>query len=134
MAYNQFNAPRKPDIPRLTTEDILQVIYDMKYNQKIPDTKVLNWLMFDSGYNYGNTYAHQLLKDTNEYRKELLDGLNTHDLKDCLRELEAQKQDAKERNDNRLVFDIQKEINKVAGHYKERIEINGDMTFKVKWG
>lgn len=134
MAYNQYNAPRQPDKDRLPTDELLQVLFTMKVEQRMSDTNLAKWLMTDSGYNYGRTYAYSLIKDTNSLVREYRRGLNTFTLEDVLSDLDEQKQGAIERGDNRLAFDIQKEINKVSGHYKERIEVNGDMTFKVKWG
>jgi len=134
MAYNQYNSERKPDIPRLTKDEIMDVIYDMKIKDKHTDPFIENWLMNESGYNYGRTYAYELIKDTNTYIRTLRNRLNTHTLDDVLSDLEAQKQAANERGEHRLVFDIQKEINKVAGHYKGKEDSGDDIIFTVKLG
>ena len=134
MPTNQYNAPRKPEIERLDRDDIIQVILDKRLTEKLTDFSIMKWLCYESGYNYGTTYAYQLIKDTNDYVRELNKTLAKHTLDDCLSELYADRQAAISRGDNRLAFDILKEIDKIAGHYKEKIEINQDVTFKVKWG
>jgi hypothetical protein len=39
MPYNQYNAPRKPDIPRLDHDEIVEIIYNKKMVDKIRERK-----------------------------------------------------------------------------------------------
>lgn len=43
-------------------------------------------------------------------------------------------EEAKVDKNYKLAFEIRKELSKIQGHYIEKIDIKGELTFKAKFG
>lgn len=130
---NQFT-PRPSDIPRPADDDLILTIMDMLLNQKQSVLDIANWLRFTSGYNYGKTYAYRLIKDTKNEIASIWEETAKNTVQNACATLYKQLSDAEKRNDFRLAFDIQKEINKITDLYKGLDDDDNFSIVVTKWG
>jgi hypothetical protein len=130
---NQYT-PRPSDIPRPDEDDLQLTIMNMMLNEKQSVLDVVNWLRYTSGYNYGKTYAYQLVKDTNDEVSRVWNETAKNTVENASASLHKDRAEAIKRGDFRLAFDILKEINKITQLYKENIDISGEVVIRTAWG
>jgi len=62
--------PRPSEIPRPSTksekEELQATLVEMLLNDKQSTLDCVMWLMYQSGYNYGSTYAYEIVKEAND--------------------------------------------------------------------
>ena len=126
--------PRPSDIPRLSEDEINDVLIDKLLNDKQSVIDLVNWLRFTSGYNYGKTFAYSLVKEAKDTIANIWKETSKNTVENAQSTLFKQLADAEKRGDHRLAFDIQKEINKITQLYKENIDVNVEHTIITKWG
>ena len=117
-------------------QDLIQMIVKKMFKENLNKLDIIEWLEDVEIWNkpYPNSSAKSILKEADEYIRELQKDVAMHTIDDVLTSLTMKMMAAEKRGEHRLAFDIQKEIDKVAGFYKERIDINHEITFKTKWG
>jgi hypothetical protein len=133
MPNNKFT-PRPSEIPRLPEEEVQTILIDMYLNEKQSPLDLVNWLRFTSGYNYGKTFAYQLVKEAVDEVANVWKETARNTVENAQSTLYKQLADAQKRGDHRLAFDIQKEINKITQLYKGNDDDGEAPTFIIKWG
>lgn len=131
---NQYTSNKTPDIPRLDHDEIVQILVDKKINDKATTYQLVKWLTVESGYNYAPSYAYELVDDAEDTLNKVYAKMNRYSLDACIGMNVRLREEAIRKGNDTLAYKHQCEIDKLAGHYKERIEINQDITFKVKLG
>lgn len=131
---NQYTHNRNPETPRLDHDEIVQILVEKKINDKATTNQLKNWLCYESGYNYVESYAYGLIDDAEDTLNKVYGKLTKHTLEACLGNHKRLMEQAIKRGDNTLAYKHQLAIDKLAGHYKERIEISQDVIFTVKLG
>ena len=117
-------------------EDAVKAILKKMKEEHLDKVAIIEWLtdadIWDSPY--AESTARAYIKDADEYITDLYRDMACFTLNDCLTAMSQDRQAALKAGNYTLAFNIQREINKVAGLYKERIDINHEVTFKTKWG
>lgn len=126
--------PRPSDVPRPSDEELQSTLLNMLLNEKQSTLDCVNWLRFISGYNYGRTYAYQLVKEANDEIANVWKETSKNTVENAQSTLFKQLADANKRGDHRLALDIQKEINKITQLYKDGGDDGEAPTFIIKWG
>jgi hypothetical protein len=112
-------------------EDIIDSIVKMRI-EKMAATKTIirDYLMGELGY--GQAYAYELLREARAKIVEYYGTSNTASLEEAIGQLEEMAEDAKQSKNYKLAFNIRQELSKIQGHYKERIELSGDVNHKIE--
>jgi hypothetical protein len=72
---------------------------------------------------YGIDYAYQVFKDAKPLINEMLKDIGKDILEETISELRRMKLEAEDAEDANLALQIQKEINKIAGLYTEKVDV-----------
>lgn len=115
-------------------DTLIQEIVKKMHKEGATKLDIIEWLTDEDGYDYAEDTAKKILRECADYIKDIYRDTAAHTVDDQLMALNQDRQAALKRGDYRLAFDILKEIDKIAGLYKERIDINHEVTFKTKWG
>ena len=115
-------------------EVMIDSIVEMILVNKMTTNEISKWLRFESGYNYGRTQSYAIAKAAFDVIASIHTETRRNTVENAFSELTEQLQDAKKSGNTRLMLDIQKEINKITGLYKENVDIDINHTIITKWG
>jgi hypothetical protein len=103
-------------------QDIIDAVVKMRI-EKMASTKTIisEFLMGQLGY--GQTYSYEILKEARKEIIRLYDASNEASLEEAIGQLEELAEGARQSKNYKLAFEVRKELSKVMGHYKERIDI-----------
>lgn len=111
-------------------EEVVNLVVKMRLEDMCSTKTILDYLMND--LKYGQTMAYNILKAARQQISDYYRELNTSSLEEAIGQMENLSEDAKKRKDYKLAFEIRKEMSKIQGHYKERIELSGGMDNTIK--
>lgn len=114
------------------TKDRIDKMIDMNVIEGKGTTEIVKWAAVE--YDCSIQYAYKLMREAREVIYEMRRELRINAMEDILMDLERQKDMAKKEGNRRLEFDITRDIAKLLGLYKEKIEHSGEVTIVAKWG
>jgi hypothetical protein len=117
----------------LNKSDIISYLVDLKVKQKCSQTTLLKTLMCPP-YNYKQSRAYQLLSETSDFIRDVQKDWAINALEEALADLSQQKEEAKSKNDRKLVLEITKEENKLKGLYIEKQLIKQELNITFDFG
>lgn len=112
-------------------EDIIDAIIKMRI-EKMASTKTIIKDFLQNELGYGQTYAYELLKEARKKIVELYDSKNSASLEEAIGQLEEMAEDAKQAKNYKLAFNIRQELSRIQGHYKDKIELSGEVNHKIE--
>ena len=108
--------------------DLIDSIIDMRINKGMSRTSILDFLKKDIGLS--QPYAYQLIRyAAEEFDQRAIQNFG-EDLKEDIERFERLYEKAMLNSNMKEARECLKEISKLKGHYKERIEISGEMSIK----
>jgi hypothetical protein len=113
------------------TQDYINHMVDMKMIHNKPHTEILAYVTKDLGYS--TTRAYQLWNEAKKYIEEVTREMRLDAHQEAILRLEKQYQIAEKECNRRMMLDIQKELNKLNGLYKQD-QVTTNIVFKAKWG
>lgn len=123
---------RKKD-PKYKKIDLINKIVEMTCSGK-SQPEVINWLKTEAECQI--SYIYECLREAKPIIIDTLKDLSKDRLEMTIAELEEMKADAKRAHDKKLVLEIQKEINKIAGLHNQKQELDitsgGDKITEIK--
>ena len=117
----------------LNKNDIISYIVDLKVKQKCSQTTLLKILM-EPPYSYKQTRAYQLLAEASNFIRDVQKDWAVNALEEALADLSQQKEEAKTKNDRKMVLEITKEENKLKGLYIEKQLIKQELNITFDFG
>lgn len=110
--------------------DVIDNIIKMRLEGGLSRTSILNFLVKELGYS--QAYSYQLIRDASaEFESRAIANFGD-DLKEDIERFEMLYEKAMKDKNIRESRELLKEISKLKGHYKERIEISGGLTHKIE--
>jgi len=108
--------------------DLIDSIIDMRINKGMSRTSILEFLKSD--LKISQPYAYQLIRQASEeFDNRAIQNFGD-DLKEDIERFERLYEKAMLDSNMKEARENLKEISKLKGHYKERIEISGEMSIK----
>ncbi len=114
---------------KINREDLIQVLADRRLKDKMSNYEMINFIM--TNYGYKQSYAYEIAREARLRIAEIYKNWGEKILEQTIGDLEEQKRDAKKSGNQKLVLEITKEINKIAGLYIERVDVTGSIDHKV---
>lgn len=111
-------------------EELITKVVKMRLEDMASTKTILDHLMNDLKYKQANAY--NILREARQQIINYYKEMNTSSLEEAIGQMENLSEDAKKRKDYKLAFEIRKELSKIQGHYKERIELSGSVDTTVK--
>jgi predicted house-cleaning noncanonical NTP pyrophosphatase (MazG superfamily) len=115
---------------QLNRDEIVKELVNLGLVEKYSQMSLLNHVK--EKYGYKESYSYELLREAREYIAKVY----KESLKDILEkqfaELEEQLQTAKKDKNRKLILEITKEINKICGLHKEKVDISGRIETDVR--
>lgn len=111
--------------------DIIESIIRMRLEGHKARTTIMRWLIKELGYS--QSYSYELIRDAaKEFEQRAVINFG-EDLKEDIERFEIMYEKAMKANNMKEARECLKEISKLKGHYKERVELSGsvDTTIKV---
>ena len=107
-------------------QDIIDAVVKMRID-KMASTKTIisDFLMGQLGY--GQTYAYEILKEARKEIIKLYDSSNEASLEEAIGQMEELAEGARQSKNYKLAFEVRRELSKIMGHYKEKIELSGQV-------
>jgi len=116
---------------KYSKEELINSVIKMRLENMASTKTILSFLMTE--LEYGQTYSYEILKEARQQIQNYYKDLNSASLEEAIGQLEEMAEDAKRKRNYKLAFDIRKELSKIQGHYTERIELSGEITYKAKF-
>lgn len=108
--------------------DLIDSIINMRIDKGMSRTSILEFLKKDIGLS--QPYAYELIRDaSNEFDNRAIQNFG-EDLKEDIERFERLYEKAMLGANMKEARECLKEISKLKGHYKERIELSGEMSIK----
>jgi len=108
--------------------DIIDSIIDMRINKGMSRTSILEFLKKE--VKLSQPYAYELIRAaSSEFDERAIQNFGD-DLKEDIERFERLYEKSMLNNNMKEARENLKEISKLKGHYKERIEISGEMSIK----
>lgn len=102
--------------------DIIDLIIDMRLNKGKSRTTIFNYLKDELGYS--PSYSYDLIRDAaKEFDIRAIQNFG-EDLKEDIERFEILYEDAIKSGNKKEAREVLKEISKLKGHYKERVEMS----------
>lgn len=109
-------------------EDLVNRVIEMRLKEMKSAKSIIEYLMTEEGY--GQSYAYEILKDARVQIKDYYDDKNKASLEEAIGQLEQLAEDMRAAGENKMAFNVRQELSKIQGHYKERIELTGELSLK----
>lgn len=113
----------------LKKTDMIDNIIQMRLKQGKSRESIFNTLMKE--FRYSQSYSYELIRDAAREFESRAAETFAEDLKMDIAKMEELYEKAFSRGDFKEARETLKEISKLKGHYKERIELSGDLNHNV---
>lgn len=113
---------RKSD-PKYKKPDLIREVVEM-FSSGQSQYEIINWLKTEGECSI--SYCYEILRESKPFVIDTLKDISRERLEMTINELEKLKTEAKLQGDRRLALEYQKEINKISGLYKEKVDITTD--------
>lgn len=112
-------------------QDHIDKMVDMRMIDNKPHTEILAYVTGELGLSTARAY--QLWNQAKAYIEEITREMRLSAHQEAIVRLEKQYALAEKESNRRMMLDIQKELNKVNGLYKEGNKVTAEVVFKAKW-
>jgi hypothetical protein len=111
--------------------DHIDSIIRMRIDKGMTRLSILNFLVDE--LKLSKSYAYELIADAaKEFDCRVIQNFG-EDIKEDIERFEKLYEDAIKQKNNKEARELLKEISKLKGHYRERIELSGEITYKAKF-
>jgi hypothetical protein len=110
-------------------EDLINAVVKMRIDEGLSTKSIIDWLKNDMGFKHA--YAYLIYKDARVVIMELYNRRNEAALEEAIGQLERMLEASIQAKNFRQALEIRKELNKIGGHYTEKIEVSGNMSHTV---
>lgn len=121
----------KPKYTELSGTELLDLLVAMRIKEGKTKIEMNAYLI---GLGYADSTARDLISKSMKRAEEHAMVYFRKDLVEDISRFESMYEDAIHSGDKKLAVEILQQICKLKGHYVEKKEITGDITYIAKWG
>lgn len=115
-----------PNKSKYQKEEVINAIVDMRVSKSMSMKSVIHFLMNDLGY--GQAMAYNYVKMAQDIIKDSYKNVNDIAIYESTAQVEDMMQYAMTNKNFKLWFELRKELNRMQGNYKDKVDVttNGE--------